>query len=208
MLLLSIFTMLFISIAAPPTKAFAQTQQPSIIEQQEEQFKNNLFLSSPFGQPNATSSLFPFMSGNTTSISMVNGVSITTVNTTTTATNNENEIVVGLEYTGNGISPAITVITSAINFKSLELMISNMIQESVGESIDELRSNMSSIGEQNTSLLSLDNLPGILIGSNILEAGWQSPTNITVRLQENGTATTTALMDVDFISVQVVPFTG
>lgn len=131
----------------------------------------------------------PLMSGSTSSVSMVNGVTISAINAS-----GGNKIITNLNYAGNGTAPSITVVATAIDIhaKNLNSLMSTLLK---GGGVRAAR----------TSSTGAFQLPNILTGSNILNAGWKSPASVSVNLEGN---TTRPLHNANMISVQVFPFTG
>ena len=109
-------------------------------------------------------------------MSIVQGVKFTWV-----IISSDNEISVNLRYlgnsTGNSTTPAVTLVATALT---------NPIQVSQTN------------GEMNTS-----NAQTTMGGSQILNAGWQSPSSVTIKIEGNS-----SLYDADLVTVVASPYTG
>jgi hypothetical protein len=149
----------------------------------------------------AAAQMQPFMSANTISRSMVNGVAVTAINAT-----DGNKITVKLNYTGNGTAPALTLVATAINIQSKDLnsLLSTFIK-SLGSGIGG-RATAGNASLTHSASKSIFQIPNTLIGSNIVNVGWKSPASVTVKLE--GNSTTTTVHNANVTSVQVFPFTG
>ena len=111
-------------------------------------------------------------------MSIVQGVKFTWV-----IISSDNEISVNLRYlgnstgTGNSTTPAVTIVATALT---------NPIQVSQTN------------GDRNTS-----NAQSTMGGSQILNAGWQSPSSVTIKIEGNS-----SLYDADLVTVVASPYTG
>jgi hypothetical protein len=109
-------------------------------------------------------------------MSIVQGVKFTWV-----IISSDNEISVNLRYlgnsTGNSTAPAVTLVATALT---------NPIQASQTN------------GDRNTS-----NAQTTMGGSQILNAGWQSPSSVTIKIEGNS-----SLYDADLVTVVASPYTG
>ena len=112
-------------------------------------------------------------------MSIVQGVKFTWV-----IISSDNEISVNLRYlgnstgsTGNGPTPAVTLVATALT---------NPVQVS------------QTSGDRNTS-----NAQTTMGGSQILNAGWQSPSSVTIKIEGNS-----SLYNADLVTVVASPYTG
>jgi hypothetical protein len=111
-------------------------------------------------------------------MSIVQGVKFTWV-----IISSDNEISVNLRYlgnstgTGNSTTPAVTLVATALT---------NPIQGSQTN------------GDRNTS-----NAQSTMGGSQILNAGWQTPSSVTIKIEGNS-----SLYDADLVTVVASPYTG
>ena len=109
-------------------------------------------------------------------MSIVQGVKFTWV-----IISSDNEISVNLRYlgtsTGNSTTPAVTIVATALT---------NPIQVSQTN------------GDRNTS-----NAQSTMGGSQILNAGWQTPSSVTIKIEGNS-----SLYDADLVTVVASPYTG
>jgi hypothetical protein len=109
-------------------------------------------------------------------MSIVQGVKFTWV-----IISSDNEISVNLRYlgnsTGNSTTPAVTLVATALT---------NPVQVSQTN------------GDTNTS-----NVQTTMGGSQILNAGWQSPSTVTIKIEGNS-----SLYDADLVTVVASPYTG
>ena len=111
-------------------------------------------------------------------MSFVQGVKFTWV-----IISSDNEISVNLRYLGNSngnstsTTPAVTLVATALT---------NPIQVSQTN------------GDRNTS-----NAQTTMGGSQILNAGWQSPSSVTIKIEGNS-----SLYDADLVTVVASPYTG
>jgi len=109
-------------------------------------------------------------------MSIVQGVKFTWV-----IISSDNEISVNLRHvgnsTGNSTTPAVTLVATALT---------NPIQVSQAS------------GDRNTS-----NAQTTMGGSQIMNAGWQSPSSITIKIEGNS-----SLYDADLVTVVASPYTG
>jgi hypothetical protein len=109
-------------------------------------------------------------------MSIVQGVKFTWV-----IISSDNEISVNLRYlgnsTGNSTTPAVTLVATALT---------NPVQVSQTN------------GDMNTS-----NAQTTMGGSQILNAGWQSPSSVTIKIEGNS-----SLYNADLVTVVASPYTG
>jgi hypothetical protein len=111
-------------------------------------------------------------------MSIVQGVKFTWV-----IISSDNEISVNLRHlgnntgTGNSTTPAVTLVATALT---------NPIQGSQTN------------GDRNTS-----NAQSTMGGSQILNAGWQTPSSVTIKIEGNS-----SLYDADLVTVVASPYTG
>ena len=109
-------------------------------------------------------------------MSIVQGVKFTWV-----IISSDNEISVNLRHvgnsTGNSTTPAVTLVATALT---------NPIQVSQTN------------GDRNTS-----NAQTTMGGSQIMKAGWQSPSSVTIKIEGNS-----SLYDADLVTVVASPYTG
>lgn len=109
-------------------------------------------------------------------MSIVQGVKFTWV-----IISSDKEISVNLRHmgnsTGNSTTPAVTLVATALT---------NSIQASQTND------------DQNTS-----NAPTTMGGSQIMDAGWQSPSSVTIKIEGNS-----SLYDADLVTVVASPYTG
>ena len=108
-------------------------------------------------------------------MSIVQGVKFTWV-----IISSDNEISVNLRYinsTGNSTTPAVTLVATALT---------NPVQVSQTN------------GDRNTS-----NAQTTMGGSQILNAGWQSPSSVTIKIEGNS-----SLYNADLVTVVASPYTG
>ncbi len=89
----------------------------------------------------------------------------------------EKEISVNLRYAGNSTTPAVTLVATALT-----------------NSIQANKTN----DNQSTSTA-----PTTMGGSQIMNAGWQSPSSITIKIEGNS-----SLYDADLVTVVASPYTG
>ncbi|MGB7676462.1 MAG: hypothetical protein WBL54_08065 [Nitrososphaeraceae archaeon] len=108
-------------------------------------------------------------------MSIVQGVKFTWV-----IISSDNEISVNLRYinsTGNSTTPAVTLVATALT---------NPVQVSQTN------------GDRNTS-----NAQTTMGGSQILNAGWQSPSSVTIKIEGSS-----SLYNADLVTVVASPYTG
>jgi hypothetical protein len=109
-------------------------------------------------------------------MSIVQGVKFTWV-----IISSDNEISVNLRYlgnsTGNSTTPAVTLVATALT---------NPIQVSQTKDVRNMSNAQTTMG-----------------GSQILNAGWQSPSSVTIKIEGNS-----SLYDADLVTVVASPYTG
>lgn len=89
----------------------------------------------------------------------------------------EKEISVNLRSVGNSTAPAVTLVATALT--------------------NSIQANQTN-GNQSTSTA-----PTTMGGSQIMNAGWQSPSSVTIKIEGNS-----SLYDADLVTVVASPYTG
>lgn len=135
------------------------------------------------------------LGGSISASSIVEGVRVAAVNLTS-----DKSITVTVIYYGNGTTPAITLLSSAVNLSPTQVgsILSGLMQNSISNGDgNNASSNSENITSINNGQLESTEL---LAGSTILEEGWNSPVSVSLPLQGNST-----LYRSNFVSVQIFP---
>lgn len=126
--------------------------------------------------------------------SLIDGLRLPVINAT-----EDERVIVSLSYNGNlSSTPAVTLVVQALTLtdEDVSSFISSLLQKSTNGTMDTKTNQTSSTAQLSKSLQ-------ILTGSNIIQAGWKSPTDVSIVLQGN-----TTLNQINSLSVKAVPFTG
>lgn len=144
-------------------------------------------------------SLIASFSGSFAATSFVKGTTVTALN----ATGNDT-ISASLKHTGPENTPGVRVVTAALSIpeKNSALVIGPILK-TLASGFGAANTLTSPQPPATNSIKALLHPLKIATGNSTLNAGWKSPSNVSVSLRGN-----TTLGEANLVSVQVLPLTG